>query len=180
LAARNHQALVAYVLFKIMIETDIAHQQVLTLYSERLRLRVCGICVQNQKILMINHAGVVKDANFWCPPGGGLQFGESTIEALQREFQEETQTEVAVGKMLFVNEFLELPLHAIEVFFEVQITEGKAQKGFDPEMSDQIIQEVCWMSFEEIKALPPHEVHRVFSLCESLDELLKLQGFLSK
>jgi ADP-ribose pyrophosphatase YjhB (NUDIX family) len=52
--------------------TDVAHEQVLNLYAQKLRLRVCGICVQDQKILMINHAGVVQGADFWCPPGGGF------------------------------------------------------------------------------------------------------------
>ena len=160
--------------------TDVAHEQVLNLYAQKLRLRVCGICVQDQKILMINHAGVVQGADFWCPPGGGLQYGESVNEALKREFLEETQTEISIGEMLFVNEFLEPPLHAIELFFKVEITHGKAQKGFDPEMKDQIIQEIKWMSFDEIKQLPTAQAHRVFSLCNSLEELFSLKGFCAK
>jgi 8-oxo-dGTP diphosphatase len=59
----------------------------------------------------------------------GLQYGESVNEALKREFLEETQTEITIGEMLFVNEFLEPPLHAIELFFKVEITQGKAKKA---------------------------------------------------
>jgi 8-oxo-dGTP diphosphatase len=58
----------------------------------------------------------------------GLQYGEAVNEALKREFLEETQTDITIGEMLFVNEFLEPPLHAIELFFKVEITHGKAKK----------------------------------------------------
>lgn len=159
---------------------DLAQQQVLKLYSERLRLRVCGICIQDDKLLMINHAGVVPGQPFWCPPGGGLTFGESTVEALQREFLEETRTHISVGELMFVNEFLEPPLHAIELFFEVKITDGTVAKGEDPEMKNQIIQEIAWMSFEEINALAPAQVHRVIGLCHSIDELRRVSGYLAK
>jgi ADP-ribose pyrophosphatase YjhB (NUDIX family) len=157
---------------------DIAHQQVVTLYGQQLRLRVCGLCIENDRILMINHLGVVKGGDFWCPPGGGLQFGESVTEGLTREFLEETHTQIEVGEILFVNEFLALPLHAIELFFTVKIIKGEVAKGFDPEMTKQIIDDIRWMTFEEIKALPPENVHRVFSRCTQLNDLLTNKRFI--
>jgi hypothetical protein len=39
---------------------------------------------------------------------------------LKREFLEETQTDITIGEMLFVNEFLEPPLHAIELFLRLK------------------------------------------------------------
>jgi len=140
---------------------DIAHQQVLTLYGQQLRLRVCGLCIEDGRILMINHLGVVKGGDFWCPPGGGLQFGESVTEGLKREFLEETHT-----------------LHAIELFFRVRILNGVVTQGADPEMTTQIIDDIRWMTFEEIKALPSENTHRIFSRCNSLDELTTSKGFI--
>ncbi len=157
---------------------DIAHQQVVTLYGQQLRLRVCGLCIKNERILMINHLGVVKGGDFWCPPGGGLQFGESVIEGLTREFLEETHTDIEVGEMLFVNEFLAPPLHAIELFFKVNILNGEVSKGVDPEMTKQIIDDIRWMTFEEIKALPAENVHRIFSRCHQLSDLLTTKRFI--
>ncbi len=157
---------------------DKVHEQVMAQYGEQLRVRVCGICVQNDKILMINHKGVVENADFWCPPGGGLQFGESSVEAIKREFLEETFTEISIEHFMFVSEFNEPPLHAIELFFCVNLEKGKVKKGFDPELEEQIIQEVKWLSFEEIKAKPAREVHRAFGFCNTLEELLNTKGMI--
>ena len=120
-------------------------------YGEQLRVRVCGVCIENDKILLINHLGILENNDFWSVPGGGLSFGETIEECLKREFLEETNTQIEVGEFLTVREFIELPLHAIELFYEVSITGGKLQKGTDPEMVQQIIQAVRWMNLEEIK-----------------------------
>ena len=64
---------------------------------------------------------------------GGLQYGESMQECLKREFEEETGLQVKVKRFLFVNEFLQPPLHAVEFFFEVRITGGNLRTGTDPE-----------------------------------------------
>jgi 8-oxo-dGTP diphosphatase len=127
-------------------------------YGNQLRIRVCGICVQEDKILLINHAGMNESGDFWSPPGGGLEFGETIEECLKREFLEETNCEISVGKFLIVNEFIGLPLHAIELFYEVKIINGTPTKGTDPEMELQIIKDLDWIAFEEIKKLSVNQV----------------------
>ena len=87
---------------------------------------------------------------FWLPPGGGLEFGETIEDCLKREFLEETNTVISVGKFLKINEFIKLPLHAIELFYEVKIISGELGIGFDPEMEQQIIKDVRWLSFAEV------------------------------
>lgn len=158
-----------------------ARQEVARLYGNRLRLRVCGICIENDKILMLSHRGIGDTDVFWCPPGGGIQFGESTHEALKREFEEETGLFIEIGDLLFVNEFMQPPLHALELFFEVKQKGGNLHLGSDPEMTsdNQIIQEMRWMSIEEIKAYPAHEVHTLFRHCESLSDIYQLRGYLN-
>ena len=111
---------------------------------------MCGICIQDNKILLINHLGLNESNEFWSPPGGGLQFGETIEECLKREFLEETNTAISVGQLLKVREFLKLPLHAIELYYEVKIESGIVKKGFDPEMEEQIIKDIQWVSFEDV------------------------------
>ena len=120
-------------------------------YGNQLRVRVCGMCVQDGKILLINHAGLNESNEFWSPPGGGLQFGETIEECLKREFFEETSTIISVGKFLKIREFLKPPLHAIELYYEVKIESGIVNKGYDPEMNEQIIKDIQWLSFEDVK-----------------------------
>jgi len=126
------------------------NQELINQYGNQLRVRVCGICVQDDKILLINHSGMNESGEFWSPPGGGLQFGETIEDCLKREFLEETNTVISVGKFLKVREFLKSPLHAIELFYEVKILSGEIKIGIDPEMEYQIIKDVKWLSFEEV------------------------------
>ena len=97
-----------------------------------------------------------------------------------REYEEETGLEIVVQDLLFVHESVRPPLHAVELFFEVKIRRGIARIGTDPEMSagTQIIQELRWLHFEEIKNFPPNEVHALFQACESLADVKNLKGYL--
>ena len=160
---------------------DKARAEVLKLYGNRLRLRVCGLHRDGDRLLMVRHRGINASDTFWCPPGGGLQFGETTREGLIREFHEETGLNVDVGEMLFVNEFREPPLHALELFFAVDVTGGFIRQGLDPEMSldGQIIEEVRLMTVDEIKSYPPNEVHTLFGQCHSIEDVFALRGFLA-
>lgn len=93
---------------------------------------------------------------------------------------EETGLTIKSGELMFVNEFMQPPLHAMELFFRVEITGGEIRLGYDPEMaeSSQIITEVALMSFERIKAHPPDEVHRLFQYCNNIDDVFALRGYL--
>lgn len=161
---------------------DSSRREVNNLYGNRLRLRVCGLYREGDRLLMVRHRGIGPTGTFWCPPGGGAQFGETVPDALIREFAEETGLVAEAGGLLFVNEFMQPPLHALELFFDVRVTGGSLRQGTDPEMglSEQIIEEVRLMRFDEIKAHPPTEVHALFRHCVSLDEVFALRGYLQE
>lgn len=147
-------------------------------YGNQLRLRVCGICIQDNRILMVKHRALSKKEYFLSPPGGGLQFGEDAKLCLRREFSEETGLQVSVQDFLFVHEYLHLPLHALELFFLVEATGGKLSAGTDPEMGgSQMIDEVKYMTYEEINHEKGVQLHDIFNHCSSLNELLHLQGY---
>ncbi|GLU52398.1 hypothetical protein Dfri01_18590 [Dyadobacter frigoris] len=129
---------------------------------------------------MVRHRFVGDENIFWSPPGGGMQFGESAPETLKREFLEETGLIVEAGEMLFVNEFIQPPLHAIELFFQIKAFSGSIITGSDPEFSEanQIIREVRFTSMEEIKQLPANHVHSLFRNCDSIEDVMALRGYL--
>ncbi len=147
-------------------------------YGNKVRSRVSGLCWQNDRLLLVNHAGLTS-GDFWAPPGGGLEFGENAEKNLVREVYEETGIDIVVKKFLFVCEFISPPLHSIELFFHVAYRSGIAKTGFDPEMSqnEQIIKAVKWMTPEEIKALPKDSLHGIFQQCTKPEDLLQLQGY---
>lgn len=154
-------------------------QAVDNLYGNRIRVRVCGICIQKDKILLIRHSGVGERGSLWAPPGGGVDFGESLKETLVREYKEETGLDIVVNDFLFVNEYLASPLHAIELFFKVEITGGEMVKGTDPEMSadKQIIQEIRFWSFKEIATQDSLFFHSILRNSKDLVGLTGLKGF---
>ncbi|RFS18280.1 NUDIX hydrolase [Emticicia sp. C21] len=124
-----------------------AQETVKKLYSNKIRIRVCGICIENEQVLMVCHKGVINENDVWLPPGGGMEEGETLTKTLEREFLEETGYHIKVGSFLYKNEFIHPPIHAIELYFSVQILSGKLMKGTDPEVNHdaQIIKDVRWI-----------------------------------
>lgn len=145
-------------------------------YGNKLRIRVCGLCIDNGRLLMINHQGI-NAGDFWAPPGGGLQFGETLESCLKREFSEETSLEIEIRSFRFLYEFVQLPLHAIELFFLVEARPGNLSQGYDPEMEEnQIIQEVKFMSWAEIDRLTPVSRHGIFNTVSESSKIVDLKG----
>lgn len=155
------------------------NEKIIEAFGNKLRLRVSGILLRDKEILLVSHKSIGKTDILWAPPGGGMHFGEPVEECLKREFREETNLEVKVGSLLFVNEYLEGPLHAIELFFEISDYSGELEIGHDPEMSPeaQIIQNVRFVSFEEIKKSDPLSFHSIFQNINTLAELKNLKGY---
>lgn len=150
------------------------------LYGDRVRVRVCGICIIHDRILLVNHSLYGKETAFWVPPGGGIQFGESAESALKREFREETGLDIEPGALLFINEHIQPPLHAIELFFQINAVDEIPVKGTDPELSldNQIIADVRFLTIREIKELPETGVHSLFSRINALEDIFALGHYL--
>jgi len=149
-----------------------------TLYGKRVRVRACGLCWKDDRLMMVNHVGLWRE-NFWAPPGGGVEFGQSAEETVVREFEEETGMRVAIGRFLFVCEFIHDPLHAIELFFEVLHLSGDAIVGVDPETASSplVINDTRWMSWTAIKTLPAENVHGIFNRCNTPKDLMHLNAY---
>jgi 8-oxo-dGTP diphosphatase len=148
------------------------------LFGSRVRVRVCGLCWENEKLLMVNHKGL-NDGNFWAPPGGGIDFGKTVAEVLKSEFGEETGLVVEPGDFRFIVEFIHQPLHAIELFFDVKRISGELQIGNDPEMSgaNQILSDTRFMGINEIIELPEQQRHGLFKHFDSEKTLKTSAGF---
>jgi 8-oxo-dGTP diphosphatase len=154
------------------------NEDITKLYGNKVRIRVCGLCWQNDRLLLVNH-GKITENDFWAPPGGGLEFGQSIEESIFREFAEETGLEVNVNEFQFIAEFVRPPLHAIELFFAVEIKGGVLKTGRDPEMlpDKQIIRGVEFIDWDSLNSIPQNEKHGIFKYCHTKNDLLALGGF---
>ena len=151
------------------------------LFGNKLRVRVCGILIEDNSILLVKHEGLGEKGVLWSPPGGGMEYGFSIQDNLIREFKEETGLSVKICDFLYASEFLNKPLHAIELFFEVKKVSGNLKKGIDPELNsnDQIIQEVSMVDFLELTNMDQLTLHGILRSRSKASELLNRQGFLN-
>lgn len=154
-------------------------QGIHAVFGHTLRLRISGICLQGDSILLVKHHSIGEKGILWAPPGGGLHYGETIEETLKREFQEETGLQVEMLQPLLINEYMELPLHAIELFFLVKHVGGELKKGSDPELQpeNQIIQEVAFVSFSEILSQDPAIFHSLFRNHNSAEHFVNFLGY---
>lgn len=93
-------------------------------HKTRPRIRVAGILIENDKILLIEHKK--EDKRYWLIPGGGVEWGESTAEALSREFKEETNLDIKIEEFLFLSETIapDKEKHIINLYFKISRDEN--------------------------------------------------------
>jgi ADP-ribose pyrophosphatase YjhB (NUDIX family) len=92
------------------------------------RIGVYGVLVENGRILLTDTkvpSGII--TNF---PGGGLALGESPIEAVAREFFEETALQVEVKELLYCShDFQQNPEYPHEQLIHIYFRVERASSG---------------------------------------------------
>lgn len=120
-------------------------------YKHKVRIRTGGLLIKDESILLVRIQSPVSASPVWMPPGGGLEFGESLVECLEREFKEETGLVVTAGEMQFINEMIKPPFHAIEFYYLVSEKGGSLGLGTDPEhhATSQLIKDIKWIPVKD-------------------------------
>lgn len=124
--------------------------------SPRIRVLALGV-IRNSELILLEHGfDSVTESSFFRPPGGGVEFGESTSEALRREFREEFSAEIQEPRLLGVLENLfeyeGAPGHEIVFVFESRFVDeslNQRPKFVIDEVPDDPI-EASWLSLEEV------------------------------
>ena len=121
----------------------------------RPRVRVAGILIEDDKILLIEH--LKKDKRYWLVPGGGVDWGESTAEALIREYKEETNLDISVEKFLFLSETIapDKQKHVINLYFQIKVLKNSIenmQLGDEKNLTD--LRFITKKEIENIKLYP--------------------------
>lgn len=68
----------------------------------KFRVAIYGVVIENGTVLMTETK--VPGGTYMNFPGGGLELGEEPIEALAREFQEETGLAIVVKELLYASQ----------------------------------------------------------------------------
>lgn len=84
---------------------------------------VSAIIFDAQERVLLIQRGQPPALGFWHPPGGKLEAGESLIEGVRREVQEETGLDVTIGPILAVVERRQEGFHYVIIDFLAQLAD---------------------------------------------------------
>ncbi len=85
--------------------------------DKKIVIRVRGIILFEDKLLVVKHPN---DTSFGVLPGGHLEWGEDIRECLVREIIEELGIKPEIGRLFYVNNFIDGDsIQSIEFFFEI-------------------------------------------------------------
>lgn len=116
-------------------------------------VRVRGVILDEGKLLAVKHP---HDTSFAALPGGKMEWKEDIKECLIREIIEELGVKPKIGRLLYVNNFMDGDIRqSVEFFFE--ITNGSEYKNIEhlERTHAHEIAEICWVSpTDDIKILP--------------------------
>jgi ADP-ribose pyrophosphatase YjhB (NUDIX family) len=127
--------------------------------SENIRPLAIGIIWRNEEMLVHEIEDPTTGEIFYRPVGGGVEFGETSDEALVREFREELAIEIEnlqlVGTIENLFTFNEQQCHQIEFIYTVGFVDDSLYSkdhmvGEDGGVNDKTITyRTNWMSLDE-------------------------------
>jgi ADP-ribose pyrophosphatase YjhB (NUDIX family) len=77
----------------------------LYIMENRFNVRVYGICIANDKLLV--NEEIIRGKKIIKLPGGGLNWGEGTIDCLKREWKEELNIDIDVAGHFYTTDFFQ-------------------------------------------------------------------------
>lgn len=116
-------------------------------------IRVYGILIHEGKILLSDETYAGK--SFTKFPGGGLQFGEGTIECLKREFIEEFNWEIEVIAHFYTTDFFVQSAfnnqhQIVSIYYKIE-NRNQDQLCFDFLNSNEENATLKWKSLSHLK-----------------------------
>ena len=116
-------------------------------------VRTVGVLVRDDKLLVQRD----RDGREYALPGGHVKIGETTVDGLAREFEEETGAAISVGRLLWTEEcFWEWngrKAHNIAFYYEIELTNGSelADVGEFVSLKDNCEVVLGWMPLDRLK-----------------------------
>ena len=126
-----------------------------------------GVAIKNGKLLVSEAYDKVKDSFFYRCLGGGIEFQETSKDALKREFMEEIGIDIIISDLLGVAENIFVyegkKGHEIVFLYKIDIPENLYQDKYVQD-EDGEIGEAVWIDIEEFKngskTLYPKEIFK--------------------
>ncbi len=116
-----------------------------------IRQRACGVVIRDNRVLMVRHVHHGRD--YWTLPGGGINPGESHLEAARREVLEETGIDLPALKHVYVHEAERSVSHCVLMGEPAPHVEPVL--GADPEEAhlpehQRLLRDVGWHELDDL------------------------------
>jgi ADP-ribose pyrophosphatase YjhB (NUDIX family) len=134
-------------------------------------IRTRAIIIDEGKLLVVRHS---KEAKYTALPGGHLEWGEDIKGCLIREIIEELGITPEIGRLLYINNFIEKETRqSIEFFFEVTNShEFKNLENLERTHAFELA-EIIWASPADSNPLRPGRVWEDFKNGMILSDIVR-------
>ena len=121
---------------------------------KEIRPIVLGLVKNGNKLLVSKGYDKSKKQEFYRGLGGGIEFLEKSKDALKREFKEEINIEIEIGKFLGISEnifnYKGKDAHELILFYEAYINDEDYQQEYDL-VDDDSESEAIWVDIDKFK-----------------------------
>lgn len=118
---------------------------------KRFNVRVYGIHINERNEILVSDETYL-NKSFTKFPGGGLEWGESTIDCLKREFEEEFQLKIQVKELFYTTDFFQVSAFhkndqviSIYYFFTIELRELDAVIA-----SNNTTEQLRWIAINDL------------------------------
>ena len=120
---------------------------------KEIRPIVLGILVRDNKLLITSGYDSKKNNTFYRCLGGGIEFQETSTEALKREFKEELNIDIKVGEFCGVYENIFIyegnPAHEIVFLYKITIDDKDYKEEY--KVIDEDNTYATWVDINDFK-----------------------------
>ena len=134
-------------------------------------IKVRAIILHEGKLLVVKHP---HDPSFVALPGGHLEWGEDLKECVKREIIEELGVEPEIGRLLYVNTFIQIDnKQYVEFFFEVNNGNGYLDCTKNNRTHASEIAEIIWIDQSDNVRIMPKQLGEDFKRGDVLSNELR-------
>jgi 8-oxo-dGTP pyrophosphatase MutT (NUDIX family) len=143
----------------------------------RFKYRVAAVALQDSCVLIHQFEG----SQYWSLPGGNVEMGETSQEALKRELQEEAELTFRIERLLWVHENLferadGRQVHELAIYYLIELNESldNSMDGWE----DDLRLHFRWVPLDQLSEhnlVPPFLKQALLSLPETPVHLITVE-----